>query len=126
MRLTWRDAIATAVAGLVAAVAPAVTRSWDWPLLGWYRGGVGVPGFSACRCASSEARDPRAHSGPFVVLASTLGGLALLLILIGLITGTEMPFIMLAVDIEILWAATTLRHGISARQGLSEGRAASA
>ena len=50
----------------------------------------------------------------------------MLLILIGLITGTEMPFIMLAVDIEILWAATTLRHGISARQALPEVRAAPA
>lgn len=116
MRLTRRDGVATVMAGLVAAVALAVTRSWDWPMLGSYRAGVaalGVIGWSMCIVGSS--RTTYSFKGPFVVFASALGGLALLLVIVGLVTGTETPFLLLAVVIEILWLATTLRHAVSAR-----------
>ena len=111
MRLTRRDGVATVMAGLVASVALAVTRSWDWPMLGSYR--AGVIGWSMCIVGSS--RTTYSFKGPFVVLASALGGLALLLVIVGLVTGTETPFLLLAVVIEILWLATTLRHAVSAR-----------
>ena len=88
MRLTRRDGVATVMAGLVAAVALAVTRSWDWPMLGSYRAGVaalGVIGWSMCIVGSS--RTTFSFKGPFVVFASALGGLALLLVIVGLVTG---------------------------------------
>lgn len=117
MRLTWRDGVATVLAGSVVAVVLAVTRSWDWPMLGSYRAGVGalgVIGWSMCIFGSSITQ--ASFKGPFVVFASALGGLALFLVIVGLVTGTETPFILLAVVIEVLWAATTLRHSVSARQ----------
>jgi hypothetical protein len=117
MRLTWRDGVATVMAGLVVAVVMSVTRSWDWPMLGSYRAGVGalgVIGWSMCIFGSSVAKS--SFKGPFVVFASALGGLALVLVIVGLVTGTETPFVLLAVVIEILWVATTLRHAVSARQ----------
>jgi hypothetical protein len=117
MRLTWRDGVATVLAGLVVAVALAVTRSWDWPLLGSYRAGVaalGVIGWSMCILGGP--RTASSFKGPFVVFASALGGLALVLVIVGLVTGTQGPFIWLAVDIEVLWATTTLHHAVSARQ----------
>jgi hypothetical protein len=115
MRLTWRDGVATVLAGLVVAVALAVTRSWDWPLLGPYRAGVaalGAIGWSMCILGGP--RTASSFKGPFVVFASALGGLALLLVIVGLVTGTQGPFIWLAVDIEVLWATTTLHHADSA------------
>jgi hypothetical protein len=115
MRLTWRDGVATVLAGLVVAVALAVTRSWDWPLLGSYRAGVaalGVIGWSMCILGGP--RTASSFKGPFVVFASALGGLALVLVIVGLVTGTQGPFIWLAVDIEVLWATTTLHHADSA------------
>jgi hypothetical protein len=117
MRLTWRDGVATVMAGLVVAVALAVTRSWDWPMLGSYRAGVGalgVIGWSMCIFGSSRTK--ASFRGPFVVFASALGGLALVLVTVGLVTGTETPFLLLAVVIEILWLSTTLRHAVSARE----------
>jgi polyferredoxin len=124
MRLTWRDGGATVMAGLVVAVTLAVTRSWDWPMLGSYRAGVGalgVIGLSMCIFGSSRTKP--SFNGPFVVFASALGGLALVLIIVGLVTGTETPLVLLAVVIEILWAATTLRHAVSARQAGPRRRA---
>lgn len=67
-------------------------------------------------CIVGSSRTTSSFKGPFVVLASALGGLALVLVIVGLVTGTNGPFVMLALDIEILWAATTLRHAVSARQ----------
>jgi hypothetical protein len=100
----------------VIAVALAVTRSWGWPLLGSYRAGVaalGVIGWSMCILGGP--RTTTSFKGPFVVLASALGGLALVLVIVGSVTGTQGPFILLAVDIEVLWATTTLHHAVSAR-----------
>ena len=117
MRLTWRDGVATVLAGLVVAVALAVTGSWDWPLLGSYRAGVaalGAIGWSMCILGGP--RTTTSFKGPFVVFASALGGLALVLVIVGLVTGTQGTFIWLAVDIEILWATATLDHAVSARQ----------
>ena len=117
MKLTWRDGVATVLAALVVAVALAVTGSWGWPLLGSYRAGIGalgVIGWSMCIVRSS--RTTSSFKGTFVVLASALGGLALVLVIVGLVTGTNGPFVVLALDIEILWAATTLRHAVSGRQ----------
>jgi hypothetical protein len=117
MRLTWRDGVETVMAGLVVAVALAVTRSWDWPMLGSYRAGVGVLGvigWSMCILGSSRTKS--SFKDPFVVFASALGGLALVLVIVGLVTGTETPFLLLAVVIEILWTATTFRHAVSTRQ----------
>ena len=51
------------------------------------------------------------------MFASALGGLALVLVIVGLVTGTQGPFICLAVDIEVLRATTTLHHAVSARPG---------
>ena len=62
-----------------------------------------------------EFENESSFKGPFVVLASALGGLALVLVIVGLVTGTETPFLLLAVVIENLWAATTLHHSVSAR-----------
>ena len=40
MRLTWRDGVAAAFAGLIALVVLAVSGSWGWPLLGSYTAGI--------------------------------------------------------------------------------------
>ncbi len=45
-----------------------------------------------------------------VAIEGTLGGLALVLAVTGLIVGTRAPFVALVVDILVLWVVSTLRH----------------
>ena len=51
MKLTYRDAITTALATLVVAITLAVTQGWAWPMLGSPRAGiiaVGILGVAMC------------------------------------------------------------------------------
>jgi hypothetical protein len=52
---------------------------------------------------------------PIVGFASFLGTGALVLIVVGLVTGTRTPFVLLAVDTGLLWIVSTLRHATAAQ-----------
>jgi hypothetical protein len=124
MRLTLRDGVTTILMGLVAAVVLAVTQSWGWPLLGSYRSGVGVLGVVGITMCSIGGSSLEASSfrSPLVRLASVLGGVAAVLIVGGLIAGTETLFLALAGDIGVLWAVATLRHALEGQAGMAPHR----
>jgi hypothetical protein len=124
MRLTWRDAVATALGLLGAVVVLAVLQGWGWPLLGSYRAGVmalaaiGVP---MCLIGaypfwdSVAFRQPRLIlRDPFLTVAAMLGFAAATTLVIGLVTGTELLFVSLAVVMGALWLVATLRHAVEA------------
>jgi hypothetical protein len=50
--------------------------------------------------------------GPTLIAASVLGATALVLIVAGLIVGTEALLVALTVDIVALWFITTWRHAV--------------
>jgi hypothetical protein len=117
MRLTWRDGVTTLLAGLVAAIALAVTQGWDWPLLGSERTGVaaiGVVGYTMCvfgtRASVTKASD--LVGGPSMIAASALGAVALALIVAGLIAGSETIVVALAVAVLGSWLVATARHAV--------------
>jgi hypothetical protein len=91
MKLTWKDGFATLLTGAAVAVTLAVTRSWDWPLLGSTRAGIaalGVIGIFGCATAGS-ANSAETFKGPFVMLAAALGAVAMGPVIFGLIYGTQ-------------------------------------
>jgi hypothetical protein len=116
MRLTWRDGVTTLLMALVVAVALAVTQRGDWPLLGSYRSGVGVLGVvGITMCSIGSSLEASSFRSPLVRFASVLGGVAVVLIVAGLIAGTETLFLTLAADIAVLWVVATLRHALEGR-----------
>ena len=122
MRLTWRDGVATALGLMGAVVVLAVLQGRDWPLLGTYRAGVvalaaiGVP---MCMIGaypfwdSVAFADPRLIlRDPFLTISAVLGFAAATVLVIGLVTGTELPFVSLAVLMGVLWLVATVRHAV--------------
>jgi hypothetical protein len=112
MRLTWRDALTTLLAGAVVVLTLAVTQGWGWPLLGGYGAGtvaLAIAGLTMCAVGGSSARTPSAGTA-FVVIASVLGVAALGLVIASLIVQSQTLFITLAASILLLWALTTARH----------------
>lgn len=114
MRLTWRDGLTTTLAVLVILVALAATQGWDWPLLGSERsaiGVLGVLGYAMCHAAGT----PNAFlsmRGGYRTLASALGVVALVIVIVGLIWPSETWVVLLAADILLLWVVATVRHGV--------------
>ena len=94
MKLTYRDAITTALATLVVAITLAITQGWAWPMLGSPRAGiiaVGILGVAMCSIARSEDMATRSAfvQHPAMMVGSVLGAVALVLLIAGLIIGTE-------------------------------------
>lgn len=122
MRLTWRDGVATALGLMGAVVVLAVLQGRDWPLLGTYRAGVvalaaiGVP---MCMIGAYPFWDSVAFANPrlilrdpFLTISAVLGFAAATALVIGLVTGTELPFVSLAVLMGVLWLVATVRHAV--------------
>jgi hypothetical protein len=117
--LTWKDAGATLGMALVALITPAVVEGWGWPVLGSARMGtlaIGVIGLAMCIGFSArdiqamvERKRPR---NAYVSVASFLGSLAFVLMIVGLITGSELFLVALAADIAVLYLASTFRHAL--------------
>jgi hypothetical protein len=116
MKLTWRDGVTTALAVLVGAVAVAVVQDLDWPLLGSTRSAIvtmGILGYAMCMIGirgSAMTSGKDLARGPFMIAASVLGAIALVLAIVGLVVGTETMAVLLAVDLLVLWMVATLRH----------------
>jgi hypothetical protein len=128
MRLTWRDGIAALFAVVVGLITLAVTQEWGWPLLGSYRAGiialaaVGVP---MCLIGgyvfwdSPAFRHPRLIlKDPFLTASAALGLVAVAVLVVGLITGTQAPFVGLAGVMGLLWVVTTTHHAVEQRPGI--------
>jgi hypothetical protein len=123
MGITWRDGVNTVLAGLVGAIGLAVTGEWGWPLLGSYRSGtvaLGIVGIAMCSFSGwgTAAATERPGRGT-VAVGSVLGGLALVLIVAGVIVGSELLFMALAVDTLALWLIATIRHALVGTAGPS-------
>lgn len=98
---------------------------WHWPLLGFYRTGIValaiigqmgcILGGSADEVASMKSASAPSHKA-IMAIEGTLGGLALVLVIVGLVVGTRAPFVARVSDILILWLVSTLRHAVVGTQ----------
>lgn len=112
--LTWKDLVSTAITGGIVFLAYALSRGISLPLIIGYRGGVIAVGLAGIFLCAFGSRSPQDWSNPWIIVASVLGGLAFIEIVIGLITGTKLPFLFLTGTVTALWLVTTLRHFLTA------------
>ena len=128
MRLTWRDGVAALFAVVVGLITLAVTQGWGWPLLGSYRAGIialALVGVPMCLIGgyafwdSPAFRHPRLIlKDPFLTAAAALGLVAVAVLVVGLIAGTQAPFVGLAGVMGVLWIITTTHHAVEERPGI--------
>jgi hypothetical protein len=107
MTLTRKDGAALAVAAWVVLVYVANTQ--DWWYLGsnrWAIATMTVGGVIGCSLGSAFPGKPT----PMVGLLSALGVAALVLVVVGLVTGSHAMLLALTIVLLVLWLGTTLRH----------------
>ena len=111
MRLTWRDGATTLLAAVVVGIYAAHTAGWAVPFVEnvrWATLLIGGVGLSMCIVGGSGATI--VAKGTFFVVAATLGGAAMLLIVVGVATGWSLALTLLAADTVLLWIVSTIRH----------------
>jgi hypothetical protein len=116
MRLTWRDGATTLLAAAVALIYVANAAGWAIPVVDDTRGAtllLGVVGLGMCIVGGSGSTIAR--SDALIVPAGILGGVAFLLIVVGLITSWAIVVPLLSADTLLLWAISTARHAVFAR-----------
>ncbi|HEX4811398.1 MAG TPA: hypothetical protein VFV66_01405 [Nonomuraea sp.] len=115
MRLTWKDALATVAAGVNVAVYIAFTQGTNLPIVDNVRGATGTILLLGLvgGCMLSAAPEAYERQGPYAVVASTLGGIALLAGVIGLITAAELALAVLFYATIALWLMSTVRHALA-------------
>jgi hypothetical protein len=129
MRLSWRDVVDTVLAGAVLMVGMAVSNEWGWPLLGSPRAGslaVGFLGIAMCSVAGSGRAVEQEMKEPGVRVLTGMGALALVLMIVGVITGSDLVFLALVIDTIGMWLMSTIRHATASLQGHSAPHAAGA
>ncbi|WP_262379992.1 hypothetical protein [Nonomuraea sp. PA05] len=113
MRLTWKDALATVVAGVNIAIYVAFTQGADLPIIGSVRGAAGaillLGVVGGCALGSAPEEHER-NRGLYVGVMSTLGGIALLAGVLALIMASELALAVLFFSTIALWFIATLRH----------------
>jgi len=106
--------VTTLLVGAVALTYAAYTAGWAIPVIDDARGAtllVGAVGLTMCIVGGSES--VIASRDAFIVPASVLGGVALLLIIAGLITGWSLAVPLLAAVTLLLWTISTVRHAMA-------------
>lgn len=112
MKLTWKDGATTILAGLAVVAVVAALQGWGWPLLGSIAAGVGVVGaigWAMCLLGGATGSVP-SMKNPFTLVMSVLGSIALILIIVGVITGSEGVLVALAAVTVLMWVASTSAH----------------
>lgn len=132
MGLNWRDAVGTLLVAAAVAVTLSVLYDWNWPLISDARAGVialFVLSYPSCLVAQAPARMAAAmhHEtawGPFLVMGTALGALALVLMVAGAIFNSVTLLVASAIAVVAIWIVTTIHHLVEAgpRPSLQAGR----
>jgi hypothetical protein len=109
MSITHKDIEATVLTILAVLVYATTHEGWNVWLIGdsrrWAAGAILLLGIGAC------GRGERT-TGRVTTLLAILGIAAFLLAVIALWTAALTPLSLLVLDIVMLWAMSTLRHGL--------------
>jgi hypothetical protein len=114
MRLTWKDALSSALVVAGLAMALSVLAGWGWPLLGGVRAGIialGVLGGIACVLGAPFERSYYADPFGLITAVIAMGGVTIAVVG-GLIFGAQQYLLALILVTIMLWALATLRHAI--------------
>ncbi len=112
MRLTWKDAVATALVLVGLAFAYSVVAGWGWPLMNGVRAGIialTVTSFIACP-VSWRMTSPDFFKSPFFVTGAIVGVFLLGLMIIGLIAGTVVYLEWMMAGVVLMVLITLLHH----------------
>lgn len=125
MRLSWKDAGATALVVVGLSMALSVTQGWNWPLLGGVREGIialAVAGLGAHFLG--EPRERSYFTDPFGLAMVLIVAAALVITIVaGLIVGSVESLVALMLVTTMLWAGATFRHAVEGRSSLRIGSA---
>jgi hypothetical protein len=129
--LTWRDGVATFFAVAIGVVTVAVANAWHWPLIGSFRSAaivvlaLAVPmcaiGGNAFWESTAFAHPVRALRDPYLAVDMMLAPVAVGVVVIALVTGTQGWFLALAVTIGIKWLVATTRHAVESEPRIGAG-----
>jgi hypothetical protein len=126
MRLSWKDAGATALMVVGLSMAMSVTQGWNWPFLGGVREGIvalAIAGLGACLLGSPGERSY--FTDPFGVATMLIVVAALVITIVGgLIVGSVESLVALMLVTTILWTLATVRHAVDGRPSARIGTAA--
>lgn len=105
MMLTRKDAVATSLTGLAVLAFLATHEAWNVPLIGdshrWAAAAIMALGVGACAAGARAVTS---------TLYGVLGGVASVLGVLALITGSLTPLSLLVLDMVVMWAIATVRH----------------
>jgi hypothetical protein len=108
MGFTRRDLAATVLTALAVLTFAATHEGWNVWLVGgshrWAAGAIGLLGAFTCG-QGSPGKDVATK------LLAVLGTAAAVLVVLALVTGSLTALSFLTLDIVLLWAAATVRHG---------------
>jgi hypothetical protein len=106
-----KDITATIFTGLAVLAFAATHEGWNVPLIGdshrWAAGAILLLGVGACAQGTQR-------SGNAAAILGVLGGLALILGIWALITGSLTALSLLAADTVLLWFVSTVGHVLHA------------
>jgi hypothetical protein len=113
--LKWRDAAGTALVVFAIAVAASVVYGWHWPLVADARAGVialFILSYPSCLVAQAPRRMASAmrHEtswSPFVLVATVLGALAVLLMIANLLLNSAAVLVGMTIVVAAIWVVTT-------------------
>ena len=109
MKLTWKDAYITIIAGAIVVSLAAALMGYDWSLFASWRGAVGTVGVLGVLMLLPEDRDlayvNRWGVAEWVLFAGAIG-----LATAGLIVTSKALFVVLAADILAFWLTSISRH----------------
>ncbi len=108
MALSWKDAVTTVLAVGTGLLTYAKYQGWQSWLTGPRLGVLVLGAIGIAMCATGAGTIPSGSA--WSIILSVMGGLALLLVIAGLITGSAFVFYALTADILALWLLATIRH----------------
>ena len=112
MSLGTRDILPTIVAAVSAYVGILIARGTAIPIIHSQRWALLILlALGLVTCATSGLQNPDWKNG-YIIIASIIGGLALVLTIIGLIKPSATMVALLAWTIVALWAMATVRHAM--------------
>ena len=114
MTLTVKDLYTTVLALGTAGLAYFTLKGFQVPYITNFRlGTLALLVLGIVMCANSTL-NPTAGMTAYTVFAGALGVAALVIGIIGLITGTKLAFMTLAGIVLVLWGVATIKHLIGA------------
>ena len=120
MRLGWRDAVETVLVALVVVAVVGLLQERDWPLLGTERAAAATVfalGFVMCQVGMrTRVRDAGdLVRGPFMLTATALGAIALVLAIAGVAFPAEWIVVTLGGTLVLMWVVATVHHAVVPR-----------